>query len=183
MLIEPESLDLPELSARAGVSPRTVRYYIQQGLLPSPDARGPGAHYGSEHLTRLQLIKRLQREHLPLGEIRRRMERLAPSQVRQLLENPVPPPITSASHYVRDVLSEGAPMFGAIREQQLSLRSSTAPRILPGESRSRLSRSQWDRIALSPDVELHVRRPLAREQNRQVERLMEAARHIFEEDL
>jgi hypothetical protein len=42
-------------------------------------------------------------------------------------------------------------------------------------------RAQWDRIAVSPDVEVHVRRPLTREQNRQVERLLEAARDIFEE--
>ena len=43
-------------------------------------------------------------------------------------------------------------------------------------------RSTWDRVALSPDVELHVRRPLTREQNRQVEQLLEAARHIFAEE-
>jgi hypothetical protein len=45
------------------------------------------------------------------------------------------------------------------------------------------TRSQWDRVTLAPDVELHVRRPLSREQNRQVERLIEAARDIFEEDM
>jgi hypothetical protein len=44
------------------------------------------------------------------------------------------------------------------------------------------SRSQWDRIELADDVELHVRRPLSREQNRLVERLLEAARRIFQED-
>ena len=38
-----------------------------------------------------------------------------------------------------------------------------------------------DRITLAPDVELHVRRPLASEQNRRVERLLEAARAIFQE--
>ena len=44
------------------------------------------------------------------------------------------------------------------------------------------SRSQWERVALAPDVELHVRRPLSREQNRRVERLLEEARRIFEEE-
>lgn len=44
------------------------------------------------------------------------------------------------------------------------------------------SRSQWDRIALAPDIELHVRRPLSREQNRLVERLVDAARRLFEEN-
>ena len=43
------------------------------------------------------------------------------------------------------------------------------------------TRSQWDRIVLAPDVELHVRRPLSREQNRSVDRLLEAARAIYKE--
>ena len=63
--------DLQELCTEAGVTPRTVRYYIQQGLLQEPEARGPGAHYTEEHLDRLLLIKRLQKEHLPLAEIRK----------------------------------------------------------------------------------------------------------------
>jgi len=43
-------------------------------------------------------------------------------------------------------------------------------------------RSQWDRIGLAPDIELHVRRPLSRVQNKQVERLIALARQILEED-
>ncbi len=44
------------------------------------------------------------------------------------------------------------------------------------------ARSQWDRIALAPDIELHVRRPLARRQNRMVERLIALARQLLEEE-
>jgi hypothetical protein len=47
---------------------------------------------------------------------------------------------------------------------------------------SRTTRSTWDRIPLAPDVELHIRRPLSREQNRQVERLIETARDLFAEE-
>ena len=43
------------------------------------------------------------------------------------------------------------------------------------------TRSQWERLALTPDVELHVRRPLSRFQNRRVDRLLEAARQILKE--
>ncbi|MGQ0714872.1 MAG: MerR family transcriptional regulator [Gemmatimonadaceae bacterium] len=32
-----------------------MRYYIQQGLLPAPESRGPGAHYHEGHLARLRL--------------------------------------------------------------------------------------------------------------------------------
>jgi hypothetical protein len=43
-------------------------------------------------------------------------------------------------------------------------------------------RSHWERYTLAPDVELHVRRPLTRSQNRAVARLVEIARQLLEED-
>ena len=67
---------LGDLARLADVTPRTVRYYVAQGLLPSPDAAGPATRYGEGHLARLRLIRRLQREHLPLAEIRVRLERM-----------------------------------------------------------------------------------------------------------
>lgn len=160
------SLDLTELSTRADVSPRTVRYYIQQGLLPEPESRGPGAHYGPEHLDRLNLIRQLQREHLPLAEIRRRIDALSPDDIRRLLTRSAKRATSSAAAYIRGVLSE-AP-------HNVVARSLAEP--------NAASRSQWERITLAPDVELHVRRPLAREQNRKVERLLEAARAIYKEN-
>ena len=44
------------------------------------------------------------------------------------------------------------------------------------------SRSQWERIVLTPEIELHIRRPLSRNQNRRVDRLVETARLIFKEE-
>ena len=172
-----ERFDLQQVCEAAGVSQRTVRYYIQQGLLPSPEARGPGSHYGAEHVDRLRVIKRWQRQHLPLAEIRRRLEGLREGEIRQLATGLEEPPAESARDYIRGVLREpttatsplGSPALGA------SMAGSGPPKQAG-------MRSQWDRIALSPDVELHVRRPLDREQNRRIERLVQAARTIFEED-
>ena len=67
---------LTELANLAGVSVRTVRYYQSQGLLSSSGTSGPGAKYGEAHLARLRLIRRLQREHLPLAEIRRQLDEI-----------------------------------------------------------------------------------------------------------
>ena len=174
----PSSYDLAELSDRAGVSVRTIRYYIQQGLLPSPESRGPGTRYEREHLDRLKLIRRLQREHLPLAEIRRRIERLDAGAVRELLGPGTKRPARStAKDYIRGVLSEGSAMMPMMM---------AAPRpgfAGPGSRAAAQERSQWDRVALAPDIELHIRRPLSREQNRQVDRLLDAARRIFEEDV
>jgi DNA-binding transcriptional MerR regulator len=182
MLPEPTTFDLAQLAERADVSQRTVRYYIQQGLLPSPEARGPGAHYGPEHLDRLHLIRRLQREHLPLAEIRRRLEALSAKEIRALLAKKPERPKEDAAAYVRQVLSQGgATVDSAARRHGVlgHAASSRIPSVAEGQKPG--ARSQWDRVELAPDVELHVRRPLTREQNRQVERLMEAARNIFEE--
>lgn len=49
-------------------------------------------------------------------------------------------------------------------------------------NRPATERSQWERFAIDPDVEIHVRRPGSRASNRKVEKLIEFARSIFKED-
>lgn len=173
---DPLVYDLGELGDRAGVTPRTIRYYIQQGLLRSPGMTGPGAKYGQGHLDRLRLIRRMQREHLPLAEIRRRLEAMSDVQVRELLAR-------------REVAGEpGATYSGAAADYARSLLSSASLR-QPGRPAPApppppaAERSQWERISLTPDLELHVRRPLSREHNKVVERLLTHARRLLEEDI
>ena len=60
--------DLAELG---GVSRRTVRYYVQEGLIPAPFGVGRGSHYGREHLDQLLEVKSLQESGRTLDEIRR----------------------------------------------------------------------------------------------------------------
>jgi DNA-binding transcriptional MerR regulator len=43
-------------------------------------------------------------------------------------------------------------------------------------------RSQWERHGLGPNIELHVRRPLSRVEQRRVERLITIARQVLKED-
>jgi DNA-binding transcriptional MerR regulator len=62
---------IDELAQRAGVPTRTIRYYTQQGLLPSPRLQGRVGYYDDQHLDRLRLIKELQEKRfLPLSVIR-----------------------------------------------------------------------------------------------------------------
>ncbi len=176
-----DPIGILELSEQAKVSPRTIRYYIQQGLLPAPETRGPGAHYGPEHVDRLRLIRRLQSEHLPLSEIRKRIDTLQPEEISQLLRTRPDRHPDSASDYVRKVLSEGVGS-AKLREPAMSV----PPAILreyQQPSHSTPHRAQWERFTLSPDVEIHVRRPVSREDNRRIERLLESAREIFKEEL
>ena len=59
-----------DLARLAGVSRRTVRYYVQEGLIPAPLGVGRGNHYGPEHLQQILRVKAMQEAGRTLGEIR-----------------------------------------------------------------------------------------------------------------
>lgn len=189
MKTDPISYDLKQMCAEADVTPRTVHFYIQQGLLPPAGSAGPGARYGREHLYRLRLIRLLQKEHLPLSEIRRRLESLTDSQVEELASGHrrrEPPSKSSAVDYIRGILAGESSLVPKPSVQALS-RNLNDNLVLQGSaghhSSARMSeRSQWERITLTPDVELHFRRPLSRAQNRKVEALIQYARETFKEE-
>lgn len=60
---------LAELAEEAGVTPRTVRYYISRGILPGPNQAGRSASYGRDHLARLKEILKQQQAGATLAEI------------------------------------------------------------------------------------------------------------------
>ena len=61
--------DINELAALAGVNRRTVRFYVQRGLLPQPLGTGRGAHYDQAHLARLIEVRTQQESGLSLDQI------------------------------------------------------------------------------------------------------------------
>lgn len=60
-----------ELATLGGVSRRTVRYYVQEGLIPPPLGLGRGNHYTAEHLEQLLRVKAMQESGRTLIDIRR----------------------------------------------------------------------------------------------------------------
>lgn len=180
---------LTELADLAGVTPRTVRYYLAQGLLPAVGAAGPGAKYNDAHLDRLRLIRRLQGEHQPLAAIRKELEGLDDDAIRAATLAPAPPPQPgSALDYIRSLGQPTRPARLARSSGSLLKRMdvplpamfSEAPASPPPSPP--LNRSQWDRVPLGPDVELHIRRPLTRSDAKRVDRLIEIARDLLSED-
>jgi DNA-binding transcriptional MerR regulator len=59
-----------DLARLAAVSVRTVRFYIQEGLVDPPLGRGPGAHFTERHLHQLRRTRALQGAGLDLPAIR-----------------------------------------------------------------------------------------------------------------
>jgi DNA-binding transcriptional MerR regulator len=90
---------LEELARAADISPRTVRYYVQRGLLPAPAFRGRDTAYTGEHLVRLRAIRKLQDDYLPLDAIAVELERRSAEDILQADRRPkgpvvpLPPPL------------------------------------------------------------------------------------------
>lgn len=59
-----------ELAEKAGVTKRTIHYYISKGLLLPPKGSGVNSMYDDSHLERILLIKKLQADFMPLEKIR-----------------------------------------------------------------------------------------------------------------
>ena len=120
-------MKLEELAREAQVAPRTVRYYVQRGLLPAPEFKGRDTSYERGHLLKLLAIKRLQQAGLPLDAIEARLSGASDSRLEQL-----------ASTDVVEVALPPAP-----------LPRPCAPPAPTVES--------WERVVLAPGLELHVK--------------------------
>jgi DNA-binding transcriptional MerR regulator len=247
-----DAYSIADLARLSGLNVRTIRYYLAQGLLPASGESGPGAHYGKGHLDRLRLTKRLQAQHLPLSEIRRRLAELSDTDVAGLVATapePASAPTTSALEYVRGLLgasfaeraismptpatpqaptpptpptpappAQPRPMFARARHAAMGIGSELPPAVsdaeihvaanavrqaaartavdtarpaeltgagMPSEPAKPAGpeRSQWERLELSPNIELNVRRPLSRLEQKRVERLITIARQVLKEDM
>jgi DNA-binding transcriptional MerR regulator len=65
-----------DLARLGGVPLRTVRFYIQQGLIDPPLGRGPGAHFTDRHLHQLMRARALQAAGLDIAGIRQHADEL-----------------------------------------------------------------------------------------------------------
>ncbi len=162
-----ESLTIAELAQRADTSVRTVRYYITQRLLPPAIGRGVRAHYTTEHLDRLRLIRRLSAAHVPLPEQREYVARLSRDAVRSALvrttaatdddlaqsgvvlsrRDPSRPHLWAAASQLPQPASPSRPpsIMGRVEIREVS---SNEPPAAP---------AAWRRWELASGVELHVR--------------------------
>ena len=84
---------LEELAQLLRINPRTIRSYIQQGLLRGPDSMGRNARYSDYHVKRLKVIRQLKDDHnLPLSQIRQLVTMAAPDEDLQIQLVPVRAP-------------------------------------------------------------------------------------------
>ena len=68
--MEDKKYTFEELCALSGLSSRTLRYYIQIGLVDKPIGQTRAAHYLSLHLEKILRIKQLSESGISLERIR-----------------------------------------------------------------------------------------------------------------
>ncbi len=76
-----------EVAEKAGVSTRTIRYYISEGLLPQPGTRGRYSYYDPAYIDLIRLIRQLKDSFLPLKEIKMLVHDISPERVQELLKS------------------------------------------------------------------------------------------------
>ncbi len=181
---EEEEMSIGELARRANVSVRTIRFYIAEGLLSTPQARGRFATYGEDALLRLMVIRRLKEEYLPLREIRERLANLSSAEVRNLSvelaqqSRPARRSHTTAVEYI-DRITAGNEVHRLTLEDAPEKKA--APRFLPGAPQPRRSPAaeRWRHYRLASGVVLLAREPLDNADEKRLEELLRIAETLF----
>jgi DNA-binding transcriptional MerR regulator len=62
-------LRIDDLAQRSGIASGTIRFYQREGLIPPPEREGRVAYYSDEHLRRLERVRALQSQGLPLSVV------------------------------------------------------------------------------------------------------------------
>lgn len=183
-----EEFSIEDLAKRSGVSVRTVRYYMQQGLVPSPDTSGKYASYSQDHLDHLLMVQRLKRLHLPLKEIRHLIASISREDMSQMLglqDEMVFNKSLSLSkdgevRKNREISSAKEYIEGLAKHQQQVKRIAEEPRSYtqPGLRNLQVP-ERWSKIRLAEGVELNVREQEERALRKEILMLIESAKQIF----
>lgn len=201
-----DELTLEDLVNMSGLPLRTVRFYMQEGLLPGPDTRGKNARYTEEHLERLEWIQRLKEHHRPLREIRILLNNMTPVEIKALLEGQdkmqeylsnikgegedVSSKSTdahSALDYIRGIEGKG-PRTQEVVDPKRYLKGDLLIPVLPsvGKQREQVSPSSahvsesWERIILRDGIEINLRMPIRSEDEANIKKLIALTRQLFE---
>jgi DNA-binding transcriptional MerR regulator len=167
---EPEGYPIQKLAEKAGVSVRTIRFYINEGLLAAPPVKGRYSVYNDEYLDRLELIRRLKSSFLPLKEIRDRVTSLSWAEVKQALaQHAQQAPQRqdnergkSALSYINNLLS-----------------TTPAPSRMKTLQPAPPQPEAWERLILIPGIELHIRSDASPTSQRLARQIIDYARKLF----
>jgi DNA-binding transcriptional MerR regulator len=180
-----------ELAEKAHVTVRTIRYYLDEGLLPAPAYRSKYALFSQEHLERLELIRRLKELHLPLEEIKQILAAADDQEIDRLLNAQARPSQPAAAPMM---VREQAPGKAALEyiDRLRAGRSAVQkredevlypPKVEPPEPRKtpEAKGEFWERIRLAEGVELNVRVTEDPDLRAKIEELVRVSKGLFKD--
>jgi len=85
-VINKNTLSIGELAKLSGITVRTIRYYVSEGLLPPPVEKGAYGYYERNHLDRLELIATLKDRRMSLAEINHFIESMSEDELKKILD-------------------------------------------------------------------------------------------------
>jgi DNA-binding transcriptional MerR regulator len=88
---ETQKFTIDEICALVEMNKRTVRYYIQKGLVDRPEGIGKGAFYSHAHLEQLLAIRKWKAAGLSLDRIQ---DILTGEKDADSSDKPLPPPLS-----------------------------------------------------------------------------------------
>jgi DNA-binding transcriptional MerR regulator len=193
-----ESYSLNDLVDATGIEARTIRSYIERGLLAGAQARGRAATYSKEHLSKLRVIKSLRRArpNIGLSEIRILLQGLNPEQIQALASGS----ITAATRAIDESAEpegDDSSRVEAAEYSEISRQINwehSAAKLTGAERLVRLLRDAsgfmpptptskvegWLRIVVTPDVELSVRADFDGNQIAAFRELADLLRHLLQ---
>ena len=129
---------------------RTIRYYMSEGLIQTPEERqGTASVFGYLNLLQLLTVKKLQAEHLPIRKIRELVAGKNEQELETMLGvRAASGRKTEAKRYLETLLAS-AP-------SQPLMETSAAPPPPPPQAAAGQSHS-WQRVEIEPGLELHIR--------------------------
>lgn len=179
-----EGMLIGELARKANVSVRTIRYYIAEGLLAAPQARGRFATYNEDALLRLQVIRQLKEAFLPLREIRERLAGLSTAEVRNLASEleKKPAPSQPSRSLALDYIDRLTAQKDAPRQKMAAIpgRYQTPPVVKPApQPRQRNQPEQWRHYRVAPGIVLLAGDPLDEASEKKLNELIQFANRLF----
>ncbi|MEO0077829.1 MAG: MerR family transcriptional regulator, partial [candidate division WOR-3 bacterium] len=70
--------DIEELCSLTGLTVRTIRYYIQMGVVAPPEGQKRGAYYTRHHLEQLLAVRRWRNSGVSLERIKELLQPIPP---------------------------------------------------------------------------------------------------------
>jgi DNA-binding transcriptional MerR regulator len=188
---------IEQLSELTGYSRRTIRYYVEEGLIDSPAGRGKGGFYFDSHLNKLGIIKQLQERGMSLSAISAYMKQNTVPGQRSYGEyanlsadsrisgQPFPGARDRTGMMRKKIFGDSAnlqskePEVNEIKQDNIFFDINFSEEPLYSAAALQPQRDVWIKYEISPGLEINVRREVEQEHKKKVEDIIKIAQQIL----